>query len=350
LRAYGAEVLVCPTSVPPEHPDSYYSVSDRIAREVPGAWKPDQYHNANNPLAQYETAGAEIWEQTRGRVTHFVAGIGTGGTISGIGRYLKEHNPSVQVIGADPEGSVYSGGSGRPYLVEGIGEDFWPTTYDASVVDRVIAISDAESFATARRVTREEGLLLGGSGGTAVAAALAAGRELPAEAVVVVHIPDSGRGYLSKLYNDTWMADYGFVHDTGSTVGDILAGRDASLPTLVHTHPDETVREAVAILREYGVSQMPVVKHEPPVVLAEVVGAVTERGLMDRVFADSSVLDQQVGNVMDEPLPTVGAGEQVQLAVVRLESAPALLVLDRGHPVGVITRSDVLAALATGPR
>ena len=350
LRAYGAEVLVCPTSVPPEHPDSYYSVSDRMARELPGAWKPDQYHNPANPLAQYETAGAEIWAQTRGRVTHFVAGIGTGGTVSGIGRYLKERNHSVQVIGADPEGSVYSGGSGRPYLVEGIGEDFWPTTYDPSVVDRVVPISDATSFATARRVTREEGLLLGGSGGTAVAAALVVGRDLPPEAVIVVHIPDSGRGYLSKLYNDTWMADYGFVHDAGATVGDILTERDPALPTLVHTHPDETVRQAIAILREYGVSQMPVVKHEPPVMLAEVVGAVTERGLMDRVFADSSMLDDEVGHVMDEPLPTIGSGEQVQIAVVRLESAPALLVLDRGHPVGVITRSDVLATLAAGSR
>jgi cystathionine beta-synthase len=348
LRAYGAEVIVCPTSVPPEHPDSYYSVSDRLAREVPLAWKPDQYHNPNNPLAQYETAGPEIWEQTRGRVTHFVAGIGTGGTITGIGRYLKEQNPYVQVIGADPEGSVYSGGSGRPYLVEGIGEDFWPTTYDPAVVDRVVAVSDAESFATARRVTREEGLLLGGSGGTAIAAALVIGRDLPSDAVIVVHIPDSGRGYLSKLYNDTWMTDYGFVHETGSTVGDILAARDASLPPLVHTHPDETVREAIAILREYGVSQMPVIKHEPPVVLAEVVGSVAERELMDSAFTDSAMLDRAVSEVMGRPLPTIGAGEQVHVAVGKLESASALLVLDRGHPIGVITRSDVLAVLAAG--
>jgi len=168
LRAYGAEVIVCPSSVPPEHPESYYSVSDRLVTEIPGAWKPDQYHNPDNPRAQYETAGPEIWQQTRGRVTHFVAGVGTGGTVSGIGRYLKEQNPAVQVIGADPEGSVYSGGSGRPYLVEGIGEDFWPTTYDPSVVDRIVPISDGDSFATARRVTREEGILLGGSGGTAI--------------------------------------------------------------------------------------------------------------------------------------------------------------------------------------
>jgi cystathionine beta-synthase len=350
LRAYGAEVIVCPTSVAPEHPESYYSVSDRLAREVPLAWKPDQYHNPDNPRAQYETAGPEIWEQTRGRVTHFVAGVGTGGTVSGIGRYLKEQNPSVQVIGADPEGSVFSGGSGRPYLVEGIGEDFWPTTYDPSVVDRVIAISDADSFATARRVTRDEGLLLGGSGGTAIAAALLVGRDLAPDAVIVVHIPDSGRGYLSKLYNDTWMADFGFLHAAGTTVGDVLASRDSSFPALVHTHPDETVRDAIAILREYGVSQMPVIKQEPPVVLAEVVGAVTERDLMDRAFADPGLLDRPVGEVMGDSLPTIGAGEPVNVAVIRLEASPAVLVLDRGHPIGVMTRSDVLAALAAEPR
>jgi cystathionine beta-synthase len=200
-------------------------------------------------------------------------------------------------------------------------------------------------------VTREEGLLLGGSGGTAIAAALVVGRDLPADAVIVVHIPDSGRGYLSKIYNDSWMADYGFLHAAGTTVGDLLADRDPALPSLVHTHPDETVRQAIAILREYGVSQMPVVKHEPPVVLAEVVGAVTERDLMDSVFADSAMLDRPVSDVMGPPLPTIGAGEQVQLAVSRLERAPAMLVLDRGHPVGVITRSDVLATFAaTGPR
>ena len=350
LRAFGAEVVVCPTSVAPEHPESYYSVSDRLAREVPLAWKPDQYHNPDNPQAQHDTTGAEIWEQTRGRVTHFVAGIGTGGTVTGIGRYLKERNPAVQIIGADPEGSVYSGGSGRPYLVEGIGEDFWPSTYDPSVVDRVVAVSDAQSFATARRVTRQEGLLLGGSGGTAIAAALAVGRDLPPDAVIVVHIPDSGRGYLSKIYNDAWMADYGFLQAAGTTVGDLLAARDPSLPTLVHTHPDETVRQAIAILREYGVSQMPVVKHEPPVVLAEVVVRVTERDLMDSVFTDASMLERPVSDVMGAPLPTIGAGEQVHVAVGRLEGAPALVVLDRGHPVGVITRSDVLATLAAGTR
>jgi cystathionine beta-synthase len=345
LRAYGAEVIVCPSSVPPEHPESYYSVSDRLVTEIAGAWKPDQYHNPDNPRAQYETAGPEIWEQTRGRVTHFVAGVGTGGTVSGIGRYLKEQNPAVEVIGADPEGSVYSGGSGRPYLVEGIGEDFWPTTYDPSVVDRIVAVSDGDSFATARRVTREEGLLLGGSGGTAICAALVVGRELPGEAVIVVHIPDSGRGYLSKLYNDTWMADHGFLRATGVTAGELLQARDPALPALVHTHPEETVRQAISILREFGVSQMPVVKHEPPVVLAEVVGAVNERDLLDHAFHDAAVLDRAVGDVMGPPLPTIGLGEPLDVAVARLEESPAVLVLDRGHPIGVLTRSDVLGSL-----
>ena len=346
LRAYGAEVIVCPTSVEPDHPDSYYSVSARLAQDVPNAWKPDQYHNPDNPQAQYDTTGPEIWRQTAGRITHFVCGVGTGGTISGIGRYLKEQDPNIQVIGADPDGSVYSGGSGRPYLVEGIGEDFWPSTYDPSVVDRVVAVSDADSFSTARRVTREEGLLIGGSGGTAIAAALRIAEGLPPEAVVVVHIPDSGRGYLSKLYDDGWMADHGFLRATGPTVGDLVRERDADLPSLVHTHPDETVRVAIDILREYGVSQMPVVKHEPPVVLAEVVGAVDERDLLGAALADPGVLDQPIGSVMGPPLPTVGIGESLASVAARLESAPAALVLDGGHPVAVVSRADLLGAIA----
>jgi cystathionine beta-synthase len=346
LRAYGAEVQVCPTAVDPSHPDSYYSVSDRLAREIPGAWKPDQYHNPDNPRAQELTAGPEIWAQTKGRITHFVAGVGTGGTITGIGRFLKSVNPAIQIVGADPDGSVYSGGTGRPYLVEGIGEDFWPTTYDPEVVDRIIAISDATSFGTARRVTREEGLLLGGSGGTAVAAALQLGAELGPDDVIVVHIPDSGRGYLSKLYNDGWMADHGFLRAAGPTVGDLLGQRDDSLPTLVHTHPEETVRQAIAILREFSVSQMPVVKAEPPVVLGEVVGSVSERDLLDRVMADVTVLDRLVSDVIAPPLPTIGMGEPLDEAIAALETAPALLVLDRGHPVGIVTRSDVLSTLA----
>ncbi len=350
LRAYGADVIVCPTSVDPDNPDSYYSVSDRLAREIPGAWKPDQYHNPDNPQSQYDTTGPEIWAQTKGRITHFVCGVGTGGTITGIGRYLKEQNPAIRTIGADPEGSVYSGGTGRPYLVEGIGEDFWPSTYDPSVIDEVIPISDATSFGTARRVTREEGLLIGGSGGTAVAAAVQIAVGLPADAVVVVHIPDSGRGYLSKLYDDGWMADHGFLRAAGPTVGDLLRGRDATLPSLVHTHPDETVRQAIEILHEYEVSQMPVVKHEPPVVLAEVGGAVSERELLQASVANPGALDRPVGEVMGPALPTIGIGEPVTLAISRLDRASAALVLDGGHPVGVITRSDVLRSMVTDRR
>src|SRR4051794_10806443 len=244
LLAYGAEIVVTPTSVAPESPDSYYSVSDRLAREIPGAFKPDQYSNPNGPLSHYETTGPEIWRDTDGKVTHYVAGVGTGGTISGAGRYLKEQNPGIVVIGADPEGSVYSGGTGRPYLVEGVGEDFWPTAYDPSVVDEIIPISDADSFATARRVTREEGLLIGGPGGTAIAAALRVAEGLGPDAVIVVHIPDSGRGYLSKLYDDGWMADHGFLRAAGPTVGGPLRQRDPDLPALVPTPPEETVRVA----------------------------------------------------------------------------------------------------------
>ena len=258
----------------------------------------DQFANPDNPRIHYETTGPEIWAQTKGRITHFVCGVGTGGTISGIGRYLKEQNPAIRTIGADPEGSVYSGGTGRPYLVEGIGEDFWPSTYDPSVVDEVVAISDATSFAMARRVTREEGLLIGGSGGTAVAVALQIAAGLPPEAVVVVHIPDSGRGYLSKIFDDGWMADHGFLRLAGPSVGDLLRTRDADLPVLVHTHPDETVRQAIEILREYEVSQMPVVKHEPPVVLAEVVGSVNERDLLQAVFADPYAVVRTLRNLI----------------------------------------------------
>jgi len=350
LRAYGAEVVVCPTTVAPDHPDSYYSVSDRLAREIPGAFKPDQYRNPANPAAHRASTGPEIWRQTAGRVTHFVAGIGTGGTISGVGRYLKEQNPAVHVVGADPEGSVYSGGSGRPYLVEGIGEDFWPDTYDPSVVDTVVMVSDRDSFLTARRVTREEGILVGGSTGTAVWAALEVARPLGPDAVVVVLIPDSGRGYLSKLYNDGWMADFGFLRAAGRSVADVLASKGSGLPPLVHVHPDESVREVIAILREYGVSQMPVLKAEPPVAAAEVVGAVLERDLLAAGFTDPGVLDRPVGEVMGPALPTVGAGEPVELAVARMEGTGAVVVLDAGHPIGILTRSDVLSSLVGSSR
>jgi cystathionine beta-synthase len=346
LRAYGAEVVVCPTAVAPDDPDSYYSVANRLTEEIPGGFQPNQYHNPENPASHVRSTGPEIWHQTSGRITHFVAGVGTGGTITGVGRYLKSQNPDVQVIGADPEGSVYSGGDGRPYLVEGIGEDFWPDTYDPEVVDRVVAVSDRDSFLTARRVTREEGILIGGSGGTAVWAALEIGRDLGPEHVVVVIIPDSGRGYLSKVYDDEWMSDYGFLSAVGQTAGDVLARKAADLPALVHVHLGETVRDVIGILQEFEVSQVPVVRTEPPLVSAsEVAGSVAERELLDRAFRDPSVLDRPVAGVMSPPLPTVGRGEPVDVVVAALDNAAAVLVLDGGHPVGILTRTDVLSFL-----
>jgi cystathionine beta-synthase len=349
LKAYGARVVVCPTAVPPEHPDSYYNVSDRLVHEIPGAWKPNQYANPQNPVSHYESTGPEIWRQTEGKVTHFVAGIGTGGTISGTGRYLKEiSGGAVKIVGADPEGSVYSGGSGRPYLVEGVGEDFWPGTYDRDVCDEIIAVSDADSFDITRRLAQEEALLVGGSCGMAAAAALRLASRLGPDDVVVVLLPDSGRGYLSKVFNDRWMASYGFLppDSTGATVRDVLRRKDGTLPDLVHTHPNETVADAIAILREFGVSQMPVVGAEPPVMAAEVAGAVVERDLLDALFAGKAQLADRVEQHMSAPLPTIGAGEPIGTAMTALSSADGALVLLDGKPAGVVTRHDVLGFLA----
>jgi cystathionine beta-synthase len=356
LRAYGAEVVVCPTAVAPEHPDSYYNVSDKLAAE-PGAWKPDQYSNPHNPRSHYETTGPEIWKQTEGKVTHFVAGVGTGGTITGVGRYLKEQNAGIQVIGADPAGSVYSGGSGRPYLVEGVGEDFWPETYDRDIADRIIEVSDADSFAFTRRLAREEALLVGGSSGMAAYAAKHLATELAGtpegeNAVIVVLLPDSGRGYLTKVFNDDWLNQYGFaVGELGrdeKTVGEVLRGKSGQLPDLVHTHPNETIAEAVSILQEYGVSQMPVVRAEPPIVAAEVAGSVSERTILDALFAGRARLTDSVEQHMSPALPTIGSSEPVSDAVALLEGADAALVQEDGKPVGVLTRQDLLAFLAKG--
>ncbi|SCF42857.1 cystathionine beta-synthase [Micromonospora purpureochromogenes] len=348
LRAYGAEVVVCPTAVAPEDPRSYYNVSDRLAREIPGAWKPNQYSNPANPRSHYETTGPELWKQTEGGLTHFVAGVGTGGTISGIGRYLKEASEGrVKVIGADPEGSVYSGGTGRPYLVEGVGEDFWPETYDRGIADEIIEVSDKASFEMTRRLAREEGMLVGGSCGMAVVAALEVARKAGPDDVVVVLLPDSGKGYLSKIFNDNWMARYGFLDNSGTepTVADALASKPGGLPELVHVHPTETVRDAIDYMREYGVSQLPVLKAEPPVVTGEVAGSIAERDLLDALFTGQAHLHDTIERHMAEPLPMIGGGQPVSEAVGLLEKSDAALVLVDGKPKGVLTRQDLLAHL-----
>lgn len=346
LKAYGARVEVCPTAVAPEDPRSYYNVSDRLVSEIPGAWKPDQYSNPANPRSHYETTGPELWEQTDGRITHFVAGVGTGGTISGTGRYLKDQG-TVKVIGADPEGSVYSGGTGRPYLVEGVGEDFWPDNYDRNICDEIVEVTDADSFAMTRRLAQEEGLLVGGSCGMAVVAALEVARKAGPDDVIVVLLPDGGRGYLSKIFNDGWLTEYGFLKagNVDTTVAEVLEGKAGSLPELVHVHPTDTVRDAIGILREYGVSQMPVLKAEPPVVTGEIAGAVAERDLLDALFNGAAALHDPVERHVGAGLPMIGGGEPVSKAVDLLAKDDAAVVLVDGKPRGIVTRQDLLSYL-----
>jgi cystathionine beta-synthase len=348
LTAYGAEIVVTPTSVAPDDPESYYSVSDRLAREIPGAFKPNQYANPNGPLSHYETTGPEIWRDTDGTVTHFVAGVGTGGTITGTGRYLREVSEgAVTIIGADPEGSVYSGGTGRPYLVEGVGEDFWPGAYDPTVVDEVIAVSDADSFAMTRRLALEEGILVGGSSGMAVVAALRAAEKLSSDAVVVVLLPDGGRGYLGKIFNDSWMRSYGFTNaPSGHTVADLLESKTGSMPAFVYVHPSDTVHDAIEAMTSSDVSQLLVLTSKPPVVMGEVLGALDERSLMDVVFSGDAQLTDKVSSVVGDPLPLIGVNEPVSTARAAFANHDALLVTDGGKPLGVITRSDLLSYLS----
>jgi cystathionine beta-synthase len=341
LKAYGAEVIVCPVAVEPEDPQSYYSVAARLTQEL-DAFRPNQYANPANPRAHERTTGPELWEQTAGRITHFVAGVGTCGTITGTARYLKSKNPDVRIVAADPEGSVFSGGSGRPYLVEGVGEDFFPDAWEPGLYDEVIAISDEESFLTARRVSEAEGILIGGSGGMAVAAAIQVAKRARPDDIVVVLNPDSGRGYLSRVFDDEWMANYGFTRECDQCVGAVLETRAAG-PELLYVNPDQTVLAAIELMRANGVSQLPVCKNTPPFAAAEVSGAVDELDLMEAIAREPSLLGTAVEKVMGLSLPTIGVGQKVERAVSMLETAPALLVLSGGRPLAVITRTDILS-------
>ncbi len=349
LRAYGAEVVVCPVAVAPDDPTSYYSVAERLTVER-NAFRPNQYANPNNPLAHTKTTGPELWAQTGGRITHFVAGAGTCGTITGTARFLKQQNPDVRIIAADPDASVFSGGSGRPYLVEGVGEDFYPAAWQPDLYDDVIPISDEESFLTAREVSREEGILIGGSGGMAVAAAIKVAKAAGPNDIVVVLNPDSGRGYLSRVFDDDWMANFGFVRECDECVGAVLETR-GDTPSLLYVNPSHTVREAIDVMRANGISQLPVCKNTPPFANAEVSGAVDELDLMEVVARDHLSLDTPVESVMGPKLPTVGVGQKVAKAVQMLDKSPALLVLSGGRPLSVLTRTDLLTyfeAIARG--
>ncbi len=348
LRAYGAEVVVAPTEVPPDSPESYYRVADRLTEEIPGAFQPNQYFNQANPDAHFHTTGPEIWRQTGGQITHFVAGVGTGGTITGAGRYLKERNPAIEVIGADPVGSIYSGGEVKPYLVEGVGEDFWPESFDPSVVDRYVTVSDRDSFLVTRRLAETEGILAGGSSGMAVHAALevAKGIDDPG-AMVLVILPDGGRSYLSKVYNDAWLRQYGFLErDAELTLGEVLSRKHAEgeIPPLLTVETHAKVGDAVALMHEHGVSQVIVVSSHDPQTIA---GAVTERGLLRRGVEDPSLLGAEIVDVLEPPFHAVPAGDPVREAVDLLSGqTEALLVTEEGRPAGIVTRADLLESLA----
>jgi cystathionine beta-synthase len=347
LRAYGAEVVVAPTDVPPDSPQSYYRVADRLTEEIAGAFQPNQYANPANPRTHYESTGPELWRQTGGAITHLVVGVGTGGTITGVARYLRERSPDLVVVGADPVGSIFSGDEVHPYLVEGVGEDFWPATYDPTVVDRYVRVSDRDAFLTTRRLAELEGMLVGGSGGLAVYAALVVAAELddPA-AMVAVILPDGGRAYLSKIFNDTWMASHGMLErQSDRTVGDVLRAKRAAgeIPPLVVVETRQRVRDAIALLHEHRVSQLPVVSHTDP---ATVVGSIGERGLLKHAADNPAIMGTPIVDVMEPPFPAVATADPVREAVEILTGdRQALLVTEDGRPAGIVTRADLLEAL-----
>jgi cystathionine beta-synthase len=342
LRAYGAEVVVTPTNVASDSPESYYGVATRLVAEIPGAFMPNQWHNRFNPEAHYRTTGPEIWEQTAGTITHFVSGVGTGGTISGTARFLKERNPAVHVVGADPEGSIYSGDTPKSYAVEGIGMSYLPETVDMRVIDEMTRVSDRESFLMTRRIVREEGLLVGGSSGTAAVAAVKLAKTLPPEAVLVVVFPDSGRGYMSKIFNDEWMIANGFLAENKlkATVGDVLRSKEP-LPPMITVKEDDVVKEALDLLRRYEISQLPVMRGN------EIVGSVNDVAVMQAVFDRADLLHKPVGDVMGRPFPALDTGAEIDHAYKLLTLAnSAILVAEGGAPIGVVTRQDIISYLS----
>jgi cystathionine beta-synthase len=344
LRAFGAEVVVCPTAVEPASPQSYYRVADRLTEEIEGAFQPNQYFNAANPDSHHASTGPELWRQTGGAVTHLVVAVGTGGTITGVGHYLKEQNPAIEVIGADPEGSIYSGGPVHPYRVEGIGEDFWPATFDPEVVDRYVTVSDRDSFLMARRLVAREGLFAGGSTGTALVAALEIARELDdPEAMVATIIPDGGRPYVSKVFNDSWMREHGYLGDQGAlTVGEVIRSRGVDRPMLtVDSH--DPVGRALELMREHGVSQVPVVSGEQG---RAFLGTVSERGLLMASADHPGILGEPVTEVIEPPLPELAAESPVSEAIQMLlgERKP-VIVVDDGRALGILASVDLIEAL-----
>ena len=344
LRAYGAEVVLTPTAVPHESPESYYSVADRLTREMPGGYQPNQFANPANPDAHYRTTGPEIWEQTGGKVDVFVAGLGTGGTISGVGRYLKEQNPNVLIVGVDPEGSIYSGDTPKPYKVEGIGQNFFPETADMAVIDRWVRVSDRDAFQTARRLAREEGLLVGGSAGVAVYGALRVAQEMDETKTIVVTLADTGRNYLSKIFSDDWMRENGFLERfPARRVADAIMARKRELPPLVYATPRQKVGQAIDAMQQYGISQMPVFDEARPLTMAAMIGSIEERTLLDRIYRDPEKVNADVSTTMGAPFPAVGDNSDVESAFEQLLSgANALVVAHDETPVGLITRLDLL--------